>query len=69
MEVTRSGQTFYPQEADALVPEGCIAVGNEHGGCLDRGCRWCDIYYTGLQPDGTYWPTEALEEDCEALYW
>ena len=33
--------------ADELVPEGCIAVGNEHGACMDRGCRWCHVYYYG----------------------
>jgi hypothetical protein len=47
METNRAGQVSYQQEADKLVPEGCIASGNEHGGCLDRGCRWCLVYYDG----------------------
>ena len=41
------GQTFYPQAADELCPDGCIAIGNEHGACMDRGCRWCLVYYDG----------------------
>ena len=47
METTPMGQTFYPQEADERVPSGCIATYNEHGGCMDRGCDWCFIYYNG----------------------
>tara|TARA_Y100000310_G_scaffold314220_1_gene363375 strand:- start:114 stop:287 length:174 start_codon:yes stop_codon:yes gene_type:complete len=47
MELTKYGQVFYPQEANALVPDGCIADGNEHGACMDRGCRWCWVYYDG----------------------
>lgn len=39
--------------ADELVSDGCIAVGNEHGACMDRGCRWCRVYYDG---------PEALDE-------
>ncbi len=35
--------------ADELVPEGCISVGNEHGACMDRGCRWCWVYYEGKE--------------------
>jgi hypothetical protein len=54
MEITPMGQTFYPQEADEIAPEGCIATFNEHGACIDRGCQWCIVYYDG--PD-------ALE-DC-----
>ncbi len=53
METTPMGQTFYPQEADKLVPEGCIATHNEHGACMDRGCKWCWVYYDG---------PEALED-------
>ena len=47
METSRHGQITYQEEADILVPEGCIAVGNEHGACMDRGCRWCFVYYDG----------------------
>ena len=49
MDVTESGQIFYAEEADKLVPDGCIAFGNEHGGCLARGCLWCLVYYDGPQ--------------------
>ncbi len=52
-------QVFYRQEADELVPEGCIAFGNEHGGCMDRGCRWCLVYYDG--------PEALAGEDAEML--
>ena len=49
METTQHGQVFYPQEADELVPEGCLDRdrGNQHGDCLGRGCEWCDVYYHG----------------------
>jgi len=47
MEISKYGQVSYPQEADELVPGGCIAQGNEHGGCMDRGCAWCEVYYYG----------------------
>ena len=33
--------------ATRLVPDGCIAIGNEHGACMDRGCLWCEVYYDG----------------------
>ena len=46
-ETTPMGQTFYAFEADLYAPEGCIAIGNEHGACMDRGCKWCWIYYDG----------------------
>ena len=49
METTPMGQTFYPQEANALFPQGCQ--------CHDRSgsCDWCRVYYDG--------PEEAEEED------
>ena len=49
METTRYGQVFYPQEADELVPSGCldIELGNTHGACMQRGCEWCWVYYEG----------------------
>ena len=47
METTLAGQVFYRQEADELVPGGCLSQGNEHGACLDRGCEWCHVYYDG----------------------
>ena len=47
MEINKAGQVFYPQEAYALVPTGCIALVNEHGACMDRGCAWCSVYYYG----------------------
>lgn len=49
METTLAGQVFYRQEADELVPAGCLDRdrGNQHGACLDRGCEWCWVYYYG----------------------
>ena len=47
MKTPKSGQIFYKEEADALVPRGCIAQGNEHGACMARGCKWCFVYHYG----------------------
>ena len=47
METSVYGQITYRAEADALIPGGCVAVGNEHGACMGRGCKWCLVYYYG----------------------
>lgn len=49
METTRYGQVFYLEEADELVPAGCLDRdrGNQHGACLKRSCEWCWVYYEG----------------------
>ena len=38
-ETTKYGQTFYREEADWEVPEGCT--------CADDSgaCPWCEVYY------------------------
>ena len=47
MNVKKTGQTFYEREAEILFPHGCIALVNEHGACMSRGCGYCFVYYDG----------------------
>ena len=44
--ITSMGQTFYPDEADRLVPEGCTCLMNSDGSQACN-CQWCYCYYNG----------------------
>jgi hypothetical protein len=65
MEVSKYGQVSYPQEANTFAPDGCIAQGNEHGGCMDRGCEWCFVYYHGPE---VLAELEAARDNHESVY-
>ncbi len=55
-------QVFYREDAGRLIPDGCIAIGNEHGACMDRGCEYCLIYYYGPEE------YERVEEEKGEAY-
>ncbi len=61
--INLSKQVFYQEDADRLVPSGCLAIDWPQyldGSCMDNGdCKWCSIFYYG--------PDSVTQEELEDI--